>query len=327
MTTPVWIGLGSNLGDRKGILDAAVAALADAPGVTVKAVSSYHETQPVGGPPGQGPFLNAAARLETTLEARQLLAALQAVERQAGRVRAVRWGERTLDLDILIFGTKFLDTKHLKLPHPRLALRRFVLAPLAEIAPTIVDTATMRTIADLLANLDTIPGRLALHGPPGPTKSVVLRRLVEELRADAIREADLIPDRAPPDDRPGRHFTLTDLLRMLEVLGQEPWRGDTVTSRWVMADYYPGLDLCQPSSIERTLSDNLRDPRSGQTVMDRILESAQRARPPTFAVILPGAVANRRRPGFPIPLLWPDSTDPHAIVEEILATCRAIEGA
>src|SRR5436305_11685098 len=104
MATPAWIGLGSNLGDRKGILDAAVAALADAPGVAVKAVSSYHETSPVGGPAGQGAFLNAAAWLETSLDPHQLLAVLQEIEHRAGRVRKARWGERTLDLDLLIYG-------------------------------------------------------------------------------------------------------------------------------------------------------------------------------------------------------------------------------
>ncbi len=84
MTTPVWIGLGSNLGDRKATLDAAVAALAEALGVVVRAVSSYHETAPVGGPPGQGSFLNAAARLDTTLDPHQLLAVTQAVENRLG---------------------------------------------------------------------------------------------------------------------------------------------------------------------------------------------------------------------------------------------------
>src|SRR2546421_110453 len=104
------IGLGSNLGDRKAQLDAAVAALAEAPGVAVRAVSSYHQTEPVGGPAGQDAFLNAAATLETALDPLDLLRLLHDVERRAGRVRAVRWGERTLDLDLLLFGDRIIAT-------------------------------------------------------------------------------------------------------------------------------------------------------------------------------------------------------------------------
>src|SRR4051794_2403286 len=98
------VGLGSNLGERAARLDAAVAALAATPGVVVRARSQDHETEPIGGPAGQGPFLNAAVALETTLGPRDLHRRLRTIEAEAGRVRAVRWGERTLDLDLLLFG-------------------------------------------------------------------------------------------------------------------------------------------------------------------------------------------------------------------------------
>jgi 2-amino-4-hydroxy-6-hydroxymethyldihydropteridine diphosphokinase len=154
MGTLALIGLGSNLGDRKAQLDAAVAALAATPGCNLIAARSYHETAPVGGPPGQDDYLNAATALETTLEPLDLLHALQEIERRAGRVRTVRWGARTLDLDLLLFGDRVITTDELRVPHPRMAERGFVLAPLAEIAPGAVDPITGRTIADLLANLD-----------------------------------------------------------------------------------------------------------------------------------------------------------------------------
>jgi 2-amino-4-hydroxy-6-hydroxymethyldihydropteridine diphosphokinase len=151
MGTLALIGLGSNLGDRKTELDAAVAALAQAPGIDVRAVSRYHETAPVGGPKGQGDYLNAAAAVETTLEPLDLLHLLQEIERRGGRVRTVRWGPRTLDLDLLLFGDRVIATAELQVPHPRMAERLFVLEPLAEIAPGAVDPVTGRTIAELLS--------------------------------------------------------------------------------------------------------------------------------------------------------------------------------
>jgi 2-amino-4-hydroxy-6-hydroxymethyldihydropteridine diphosphokinase len=134
-------------------LDGAIASLIDTRGVSVQKVSSFHETEPVGGPPGQGMFLNAAAILETTLDPFELLHVLQQIEEKFGRMRNVRWGERTLDLDLLLFGDKIVNTSALIVPHPQLTVRRFVLEPLAEVAPDAVDPITGRTIIELLADL------------------------------------------------------------------------------------------------------------------------------------------------------------------------------
>ena len=148
-----FIALGSNLGDRRGTLEGAVAALSSTSGVVVRKVSSFHETEPVGGPPGQGLFLNAAAVLETSLDPFGLLQVLREIEERFGRTRTVRWGERTLDLDLLLFDDRIVDTPELTVPHPRLTERRFVLEPLAEVAPDAVEPVTKRTINDLLADL------------------------------------------------------------------------------------------------------------------------------------------------------------------------------
>ncbi len=148
------LGLGSNLGDRRTALEGAIAALNTTPGVFVRQVSSFHETEPVGGPSGQGKYLNAAAAIETTLDPFALLHVLQEIETRFGRVRTVRFGERTLDLDLLLFEDRIIDTPELIVPHPRYAERRFVLEPLAEIAPAAVDPITKRTIAESLADLD-----------------------------------------------------------------------------------------------------------------------------------------------------------------------------
>src|SRR6516165_603838 len=110
MSSLALIGLGSNLGDRRAALEGAIAALGRAPGIVVRNVSSFHETEPVGGPPGQGMFLNAAAALEITLNPFQLLRVLEEIETKFGRVRTVPWGERTIDLDLLLCDDWIIDT-------------------------------------------------------------------------------------------------------------------------------------------------------------------------------------------------------------------------
>jgi 2-amino-4-hydroxy-6-hydroxymethyldihydropteridine diphosphokinase len=154
MTSLALIGLGSNLGDRRAALEGALADLAAAKDVRVANVSSFHETLPVGGPPGQGRYLNAAAALEVTLDPLELLHLLMSVEERHGRVRSVRWGARTLDLDLLLMGDLVIDTPELIVPHPRLAERRFMLMPLCEIAADVRHPTTQRTIARMLLDLD-----------------------------------------------------------------------------------------------------------------------------------------------------------------------------
>jgi 2-amino-4-hydroxy-6-hydroxymethyldihydropteridine diphosphokinase len=157
MPSRALIGLGSNLGDRRAALQSALAQLSATTGVVVVKVSSFHETAPVGGPEGQGLFLNAAAALHTTLEPVPLLQLLLDIEARHGRVRTVRWGPRTLDLDLLLFDDRIVNTPELAVPHPRLAVRRFVLEPLAEIAPDAVNPVTQRTVIEMLADLEYCP--------------------------------------------------------------------------------------------------------------------------------------------------------------------------
>jgi 2-amino-4-hydroxy-6-hydroxymethyldihydropteridine diphosphokinase len=148
-----YIALGSNLGDRREYLDRAVQFLREEPRITVSRVSTYLETAPVGGPPGQGPYLNAAAELQTDLSPEQLLGVLLRVEQQLGRVRQERYGPRTVDLDLLLHGDTRCESTELTLPHPRLHERAFVLEPLAEIAPQAVHPTLRRTVRELLDEL------------------------------------------------------------------------------------------------------------------------------------------------------------------------------
>jgi 2-amino-4-hydroxy-6-hydroxymethyldihydropteridine diphosphokinase len=150
-----FLGLGSNLGDRVGYLRDAVAALAD-----LVAVSPVYESDPVGGPEGQGAYLNLVAVLDTPLAPRELLEVCRACETSAGRRREVRWGPRTLDVDVLWVDGQEVSEPDLEVPHPRLWERRFVVAPLADVAP---DLATPERLAASegevrrLGTLDDLP--------------------------------------------------------------------------------------------------------------------------------------------------------------------------
>ena len=151
MMERVYIGLGSNLAEPRRQLDAALAAIAALPGCQLIATSSFYASDPLG-PADQPRYVNAVAALDTTLEPLQLLDALQRIELEQGRVRkAERWGPRTLDLDILLFGDRLLSEERLSVPHYHMHARAFVLYPLAEIAPADLQLADGRSLADLLA--------------------------------------------------------------------------------------------------------------------------------------------------------------------------------
>ncbi|MEO1716131.1 MAG: 2-amino-4-hydroxy-6-hydroxymethyldihydropteridine diphosphokinase [Planctomycetota bacterium] len=155
MTTAL-IAIGSNLGDRSANIERSLSALDALPGVTVVRTSTIVETDPVG-PQDQGPYLNAAAVLETSLGPHELLECMLGVEHWLGRDRSreQRWGPRTIDLDLLSHGGVELSTPDLTLPHPRLHERGFVLSPLAQIAPDAVIPGLNATPTELLAALGT----------------------------------------------------------------------------------------------------------------------------------------------------------------------------
>lgn len=144
----VAISLGSNLGDRRAHLDYAIDALQlDLTGISV---SPFVETQPVGVGPEHGPYLNAVVVGDTALPARLLLERLLEIEEERGRARPYPMAPRTLDLDLILYGSEIIREDGLTVPHPRFREREFVLAPLAEIAPEMIDPITGKTIADLL---------------------------------------------------------------------------------------------------------------------------------------------------------------------------------
>lgn len=188
------ISLGSNLGDRTASLDRAMQRLSAHPAIRIVARSGTHATKPVGGPPGQPDFLNAAVRLETSLAPAELLQTLQLVEEQLGRQRSERWAARSMDLDLLLFDDVMLQSASLELPHPRMAFRRFILVPAVEIAGEMIHPPTGWTLRRLLDHLDRGPDYVAITGVVGPGKTTVAQAAAEQSAARLI--ADSIDERS-----------------------------------------------------------------------------------------------------------------------------------
>lgn len=144
----VYLGLGSNLGDRRGYLDKALEELGKDNAIKVKKVSTFIETEPYG-PVEQPDYLNGVAEIETILDPEELLGVVHDIEQEAGRERIIHWGPRTLDLDILFYDDRVINTEHLTIPHPEIQKREFVLQPLAEIAPFLYHPVLNKNIATL----------------------------------------------------------------------------------------------------------------------------------------------------------------------------------
>jgi 2-amino-4-hydroxy-6-hydroxymethyldihydropteridine diphosphokinase len=174
--TRTWIGVGSNQGDRVGYIAAALAEMDALERNRVVRVSSLYETVPVG-ITDQPSFLNAVAEIETQDKPRGLLRKLLAIEQRLGRFRGVRWGPRTIDLDLLLFGDVSEASDDLTIPHPGLMERAFVLVPLAEIAPNATIPGEENTPAELLQDLVRAAGDVVWAGdPPWPDQQEAICR-------------------------------------------------------------------------------------------------------------------------------------------------------
>ena len=161
------IGCGANEGARREQLNQAIDMLRFMPGVRLVDVSQFLETLPVGGPPGQSPYLNAACLIETTFKPAEVLDMLLAVENTLHRSRETRWGPRTIDLDLLLYDDCVLKTECLQVPHPRMTTRRFVLEPAAAIAADLKHPVAGCTIRELLENISDRHLHVAVVGVPG----------------------------------------------------------------------------------------------------------------------------------------------------------------
>jgi 2-amino-4-hydroxy-6-hydroxymethyldihydropteridine diphosphokinase len=331
------VGLGSNLGDRGAILDEALDALQAEPHVHLHTISSYYESPPVGGPAGQGPFLNAAALLEPALDPLSLLELLHRIEARFGRDRTERWGPRTLDLDLLLYGEEVRRTPQIVVPHPRLAFRRFALVPAVEVAPWSIDPHTGLTINELLTSLDRRPSLVALAAvDPSDARSAELvarvqHDVVDRLGAVALKREERAGTGSSPAAAPthplDRHYAEVQAIARrtdaAECARNVPGAG------WLVADFSLDLELQRGSTLERT--EPAADEAAWKHVWNlfihqRAAEAAvARALPPTFVVLIGSQAEARavRDRGFPRPILIPESADPEAVVAEIVTTCGA----
>jgi len=149
----IFLGVGSNEGDRAAAISGGIQQLGRTPGIHIVQVAMLYESEAVGGPL-QGPYLNTVVECQTSLEPLPLLTILKRVEvAQGRRPSAVRWGPRPLDLDILFYDDRVMQTERLTIPHPLVQMRRFALEPMAQLAPTFIHPLLQRSMADLLAAL------------------------------------------------------------------------------------------------------------------------------------------------------------------------------
>ena len=175
------VALGSNLGESRSILQQAIERLDHDPAIVVVRRSRWLVTVPVGGPAGQPDFVNGALRLETSLSPEQLHARLRDVETQLGRQRRQRWAARTIDLDLLLYDQQVRDSDQLTLPHPRMAFRRFVLEPAAEVGGELRHPHIGWTVNQLWDHLQHAANYVALTGPAGTGKSQRARQLARAM--------------------------------------------------------------------------------------------------------------------------------------------------
>jgi len=208
------------------------------PGIALLEVSQFMETRPVGGPPGQPAYLNAACLIETSFEPEDLLEMLAAIENTLDRRREQRWGPRSIDLDLLLHGDRIIENERLQLPHPRMTTRRFVLEPAAEIAPDLQHPQAGCTIGDLLENISQRHLHVAVVGVPGSgcpevASAVADVTLSRQLHAPAALPIAGRPARAAVEATAFWHETLRKYAAPLKRSG---WPSDphgTVADYWL----------------------------------------------------------------------------------------------
>jgi len=245
------VGCGSNVGGRRDFLDRAMELLRFMPGVRLVGVSRYRDTRPIGGPPGQGMFLNGACLIETDLAPHDVLGMLAAVENTLHRTRDERWGPRTVDLDLLLYDDLVLESGSLTLPHPRMATRRFVLEPCVEIAPDLIHPVTACTLERLLDSISASHPHVAVVGIPGSGAPEVAAAVADATMARCLHAPPGYPQ--PEAAAPGEKSWEEMLVRSAAPLAVARWPRD---AHGAIADYW--LQSLRLEARERLAPDAFR---------------------------------------------------------------------
>lgn len=286
----VLLGLGSNQGNRDQTLRSALAAIEALPDVRVRRASEFRRTQPLGGPAGQGEFLNAAAVIEAKLPPLRLLAEMQDIESRHGRKsQSQRWAPRPLDIDLLIYGDEVTETPMLTLPHPRMTFRRFVLQPAAEVAPRMLHPVIGWPVERLLLHLNAASDRVAVVSPVEKYRKFFGDMIAQQFGAKPV-------DR--PDFANVEQFWPSELTLWLELPSSQPAGAADVKKSGLpyAAAAFPKLtilldgDSDSPQVAKSQWSATVRRPGRGPTLRLQETEAA------TFKDEITAAVAS----------VWPD---------------------
>ncbi|QGJ70734.1 Hypothetical protein PBC10988_24320 [Planctomycetales bacterium 10988] len=268
MTTCL-LGIGANLGDPRQQVDYAIGRLQQHPQIEQLVASSLLETAPIGGPAGQGIFLNGALRIETMLAAESLRQVLNQIEAEAGRERNIRWDARKLDLDLLFYGDEIIATETLSVPHPRMITRRFVLEPAADIAGDLVHPVLGWTIGELFEHLNQAKNYLTIEEAPEvscpktsslPLDDPLVYQLTMEGRGDCLagvtewkRTWDSIK-RREKDSETKCDALEAHLAELVPLVRAGTW---PLTNRWIVTSGWLGSFLEEISAEDTSSSSEL----------------------------------------------------------------------
>lgn len=306
------IGLGANLGEPAETLSAAFDALASRPEIEFVAASSFLETKPIGGPAGQGIFLNACATIRTERSPRDTIQTLLEIEASLGRTRRTRWEARKLDLDLLLYGESICREQGVEIPHPRMASRRFVLDPASEIAPEMIHPTTGWTIGKMAKHLREAPNVAMLTGLLGTDISRIAERLQnrsdETLSIRAIRVSKDI-------DQGSRHRAVS------KAFAAEAEAAGSASPTVVILDFWLGESLLwkeanSPEAAE--VLSLLAEQPAPKLLIDLYVPSEDAPHAERWRQIL--------KAHAPAPWIRVNAANPEAAETEIVAALQAMQG-